>query len=330
MRGIFLEKHSEMVEKIKLRSKVVSAMRKYLDSEGLFEVETPILCTHREGGPFSQYETVNSVTGKRYFLSFCPEDRLKRICWVFENGVYEIARCFRQESDGSSRHLSEFAMLEVKQANKSIADQIDLSFNLIKNSIFSVFGEVKVGGLDFSGYKKITCRSAILDSVGVDIIAPNCHDKLLRILDSAELRIKDRSSGWEIMDTLIKHFVEPTLTELTFLVDFPIELSTISRIEPGAKTANRFNILLGGIEIGDGGEKIIGSDGYIHLYTQNAIYRRNFLGIKENNDPCYDFFLDMEAAPPMAGFGIGIDRLISVVLGCSIEEILLFPRNWEC
>jgi len=327
MRGKILNQRPDIVKNIMTRSKVISAVRAFLDENGLLEVETPILCTHREGGPFLQFETENPVNGKKYFLSMCPEDRLKRICWLFENGVYEFSRCFRQEDD--PQHLTEFTMLEIKQPHKEFNDQINLSYELIKHVADKCMGSLKFRDVDLSSYDLVTCEAAMKNAIGVELFKHDSHERLLRFLESAKICVREKSNKCEVMDLAMKFFVEPTLQNLTFLVDFPLELSTISRVYPGSNVAKRFNIILKGIEIGDGGEKIIGSEGYVHLYNQNAIYRQNNLGIRDHNEPCLDFFLDMEFAPPISGFGIGIDRLVSLMLGCDIDDILLFPKSFD-
>lgn len=328
-RGIFLSKRPTIVDLIKKRSKIVSSMRGYLERKGLLEVETPLLCTHREGGPFVQFETAHPITGKKYFLSMCPEDRLKRICSFFEGGVFEFSRCFRAEVDSES-HLSEFTMLEVKQPNKLIHDQIELAFGLIQHSVLEAFGTLTTGNYDFRELKMVTCYEAVKEAVGLDIFEEDISDKALCLLDKAGVNIKNRTSEWEIMDNLVKHFVEPRMQELSFLIEFPIPLATISRIDQGKKTANRFQVMFNGIEIGDGGEKMLDPKRYRSLYEANSVYRRESLGITENNDICEEFFSDMEIASPMAGFGIGIDRFISLLLGAGINDVLLFPGTFDC
>lgn len=328
-RGVFLSKRPALIDLMKKRSKIISSMRNYLERKGIVEVETPLLCTHREGGPFAQFETEHPITSKKYFLSMCPEDRLKRICSFFENGVFEFARCFRAEVDSES-HLSEFTMLEIKQPDKTVQDQIELAFSLLQNSVLEVFGKLDPGSYDFRELKKITCHEAVKEAVGLDIFDKDIVEKSLRLLDKAEIKINNRTSEWEIMDNLIKHFVEPRMQELSFLTEFPLALSTISRIDHEKGIANRFQIMFNGIEIGDGGEKIIDPSGYRTLYEANSHYRKESLGITEYNEVCEEFFSDMEIAKSMAGFGIGVDRFVALLLGSGINEIILFPKNYNC
>ena len=328
-RGIFLSKRPAIVELIKKRSKLVSSMRGYLERKGLVEVETPILCTHREGGPFVQFETEHPVTAKKYFLSMCPEDILKRVCSFFEGGVFEFSRCFRAEIDSES-HLSEFTMLEIKQPNKSIHDQIELAFGLIQHSVLEAFGTLATGSYDFRELRMVSCYEAVKDAVGLNIFDRDIAEKALCLLDKAGVNIKDRASEWEVMDNLVKHFVEPQMQELSFLTEFPLSLATISRINHEKGIANRFQIMFNGIEIGDGGEKMLNPKEYRTLYEANSHYRRESLGINENNEICEEFFADMEIASPMAGFGIGVDRFISLLLGAGINDVVLFPKTYDC
>ena len=329
-RGVFLKNRPHLIDFARKRSRVMSAIRAYLDNKGLVEVETPILCTHREGGPFVQFETIHPVTDRKFFLSFSPEDRLKRICSLFPEGVYEIARCFRAERDNDS-HLSEFSMLEVKQPNKSLEQEIELSFGLIQNCVLECCGILKTGKHDFSQYKRITCEEAVREAVGINIFDEDATSKALSLLDKVDgVKIKDRTSSWEIMDNLLKYFIEPRLRELTFLTDFPLALSTISRVNPGSRTARRFQIMLDGVEIGDGGEKIIGSFGYRKLYEQNAVYRRDILGITDHNEICEDFLMDIDISDPVAGFGIGVDRFTAVLCGAGLQDVVLFPKFFDC
>jgi len=329
-RGVFLKNRPHLIDLVRRRSRVINAIRTYLDNKGLVEVETPILCTHREGGPFIQFETAHPITGQKFFLSFSPEDRLKRVCSFFSEGVYEIARCFRAERDDDS-HLSEFSMLEVKQPNKNLEQQIELAFGLIQNCALECCGSLKTGKHDFSQYKRVTCEEAVKEAVGINIFDEDAASKALSLLDKIDgIKIKDRTSSWEIMDNLLKYFVEPRLCELTFLTDFPLALSTISRVNPRLKTASRFQIVLDGVEIGDGGEKIIGSFGYRKLYEQNAVYRRDILGITTHNEICEDFLTDIDISDPVAGFGIGVDRFVAVLYGSRLQDVILFPRFFDC
>ncbi|MEK7639521.1 MAG: amino acid--tRNA ligase-related protein [Patescibacteria group bacterium] len=328
-RGVFLSKRPAIIDLIRKRGKMISSMRAYLEQRGIIEVETPLLCTHREGGPFAQFETEHPITSKKYFLSMCPEDRLKRICSFFEDGVFEFARCFRAEVDSES-HLSEFTMLEIKQPNKTIQDQIELAFGLIQNTVLGVFGQLSTGNYDFRELKTITCYEALKDSVGLDIFDKDITEKALRLLDKAGVKIKNRASEWEVMDNLVKYFVEPQIQELSFLTELPLSLSTISRINHEKGVANRFQIMFNGIEIGDGGEKIIDPNAYRTLYEANSRYRRESLGITEHNEVCEEFFADMAIASPIAGFGIGVDRFVALLLGASIHEVALFPKAYNC
>lgn len=328
-RGIFLSKRPMIVDFIKKRSKIISSIRGYLERKGIMEVETPLLCTHREGGPFVQFETKHPITSRKFFLSMCPEDRLKRICSFFEDGVFEFSRCFRAEIDSES-HLSEFTMLEIKQPNRLIRDQIDLAFGLIQHSVLEVFGKLTTGDYDFRELKIITCHEAVKEAVGLNIFDKDVAKKALSLLDKAGVKIKNRTSEWEIMDNMVKHFVEPRMQELSFLTDFPLPLATISRIDKEKGTANRFQIMFNGIEIGDGGEKIVDPNGYRTLYESNMRYRRESLDITEHTEICEEFFADMEIATPMAGFGIGVDRFISLLLGAGINDVILFPKTYDC
>jgi len=328
-RGVFLSKRPAIIELLKKRSKVISSIRNYLEHKGLVEVETPILCSHREGGPFVQFETVHPVTQKRYFLSMCPEDRLKRICSFFEDGVFELSRCFRPETD-SELHLSEFTMLEIKQPNKLIRDQIELAFGLIQSVVLELFGTLKTCNHDFRDLKVVSCCEAISEAVGLNILDRDVSKQALCLLDKEGIIIKNRNSEWEIMDNLIKHFVEPQMQRLSFLTEFPLALSTVSRIDHKKGIANRFQIMLNGIEVGDGGEKISDPEKYRSLYKANSDYRREFLGITEDNEVCEEFFADIKIADPVAGFGIGVDRLVSLLLGASLNEVVLFPKTYDC
>jgi len=221
-------------------------------------------------------------------------------------------------------------MLEIKQPNKSIHDQIELAFGLIQHSVLEAFGTLTTVNYNFRELRMVTCHEAVWNAVGLDIFEEDITEKALQLLDKAGVSIKNRASDWEIMDNLVKHFVESQMQELSFLTEFPIPLATISRIDQGKRTANRFQVMFNGIEIGDGGEKMLDPKGYRSLYEANSLYRRESLGITENNDICEEFFSDMEIAHPMAGFGIGIDRFISLLLGAGINDVVLFPKTYDC
>src|SRR5215204_2511655 len=287
------------------RTRIVAEARRWLDSEGFVEVETPILQPRYGGGFAEPFVTHYNNLDQDYYLRIADELYLKRLIVGGLEKVYEIGKDFRNEGL-SHKHNPEFTMLEWYEA---YADYERIAAELEQLASF-VAGEVGYEGeLDFSPpWRRVTLRNAIREGAGVDIAT----DELAG----------EGTWSKRVDDVLSKH-VEPTLKQPTFILDYPKELSPFAkdhRSEPGL--VERFECFAGGIEFANAFSELNDPD------EQRARFEAQRQEADDEAQPYdEDFVRALEhGMPPTGGIGVGIDRLVMLLSGReSIREVVLFP-----
>ena len=292
-----------------LRSKVVRAVRRWLDERGFLEVETPILQPLYGGALARPFVTHHNELDREVFLRVADELYLKRLIVGGLERVYEIGKDFRNEGI-SHKHNPEFTMLEWYEA---YADYLDIAARL-EELIAYVAADVHYGGpIDFSTpWKRLTLREAILEKTGIDITG---DDELPG----------DGPWGKRVDDLLSQH-VEPDLKDPTFILDYPKELSPFAkdhRSEPGL--VERFECFAAGMEFANAFTELNDPDEQRARFEQQA--RDQAAGDDETQPYDEDYVQALEhGMPPTGGIGIGIDRLVMILSGRhSIREVVLFP-----
>src|SRR5829696_4738261 len=304
-RELDLIANEESRELFILRSRVVSAVRRWLDERGFLEVETPILQPLYGGALARPFVTHHNALDHDLYLRIADELYLKRLIVGGLEKVYEIGKDFRNEGL-SHKHNPEFTMLEWYEA---YADYERIAAEL-EELVSFVAGEVGYEGeLDFSPpWRRVTLRNAIREGAGVDIATDELPGE----------------GTWakRVDDVLSKH-VEPTLKQPTFILDYPKELSPFAkdhRSEPGL--VERFECFAGGIEFANAFSELNDPD------EQRARFEAQRQEADDEAQPYdEDFVRALEhGMPPTGGIGVGIDRLVMLLSGReSIREVVLFP-----
>jgi lysyl-tRNA synthetase class 2 len=304
-----------------LRSKVVTAVRGYLDREGFVEVETPVL-QPRYGGAFARpFVTHHNELERDFYLRIATELYLKRLIVGGLERVYELGKDFRNEGV-SFKHNPEFTMLEWYEAYADYQDTMDRIEQLVETVALEVLGRTAVS---FRGH-------------AVDLKAPWARIRFTESLEQHGLWIRDEATlrgrlqerevdtdadrDWtQLVDHAFSHFVEPGLVQPTIVYDYPVELSPFARATDGDPTlTERFEYFAGGMELGNAFSEINDAA------TQQERFDMQSEQVDgERGDPDYVEALSY-GMPPTGGLGFGIDRFVMLLSGReTIRDVVLFP-----
>ncbi len=322
-RELDLIANPEARELFTLRSRVISAVRRFLDAEGFVEVETPVLQPLYGGAAARPFTTHHNALDREFYLRIATELYLKRLIVGGLERVYELGKDFRNEGV-SHKHNPEFTMLEWYEA---YADYNDVAARC-ERLVAYVAGEVGYAGeIDLSPpWRRETLAEAILERTGIDIVAHRDRDALAAEMRAHGLLAPDDDTWPQLVDELLSKHVEPTLTEPTFLLDYPVELSPFAKRHRSAEgLVERFEAYVGGMEIANAFTELNDPDEQRRRFEQ----QRSLAGAGDEEAQPYDesFVQALEhGMPPTGGIGIGIDRLVMVMTGQrSIREVVLFP-----
>jgi lysyl-tRNA synthetase, class II len=306
------------------RAQIVRAVRAYLDSEGFIEVETPVLQPLYGGALARPFTTHHNVLERTLYLRIATELYLKRLLVGGLERVYELGKDFRNEGV-SSKHNPEFTMVEFYEA---YADYEDAAARL-EALVRAAAGAVGYGGeLDFTGpWKRVGFGAAIAEATGIELRVAADAPALAGEISRRELALATEGASWaQMADGLLAKYVEPTLIEPTFVLDYPVELSPFARehrSEPGL--TERWEAFAGGIEIANAFTELNDPDAQRQRFQAQ---REAAAGGDEEAQPFDEPFLQAleQGMPPAAGVGVGIDRLVMLLTGRdSIREVVLFP-----
>jgi len=309
-----------------LRSRMISAIRAYLDGEGFLEVETPIL-QPRYGGAFAEpFVTHSNYLDQDVYLRIADELYLKRLIVGGLEKVYEIAKDFRNEGV-SYKHSPEFTQLEWYEAYADYRDTMERTETLVARAAEAAVGTTKV---TFRGQE-------------IDVAPPWQRVRFVDALESKnawsrdpeELRAKLQAAGvdtshdktWaQLVDHAYSHFVEPELVQPTFVHDWPIEMSPFAcRTDDDPTLVERFECVVSGMEFANAFSELNDSVEQDERFAMQAVERAAGDVNAEEGDP--DFVEAMSyGMPPTGGCGIGMDRLAMVLTGRdTIRDVILFP-----
>jgi lysyl-tRNA synthetase class 2 len=322
-RELDLIANEEARELFTLRSKVISAVRRFLDAEGFIEVETPVLQPLYGGAAARPFTTHHNALDREFYLRIATELYLKRLIVGGLERVYELGKDFRNEGI-SHKHNPEFTMLEWYEA---YADYNDVAARCERLVAF-VAGEVGyTGEIDLSPpWRRETLAGSILERTGIDILAHRDRDALAAEMRAHGLAAPDDDTWPQLVDELLSKHVEPTLVEPTFLLDYPVELSPFAKRHRSVDgLVERFEAYVGGMEIANAFTELNDPDEQRRRFEQ----QRSLAGAGDEEAQPYDesFVQALEhGMPPTGGIGIGIDRLVMIMTGQrSIREVVLFP-----
>jgi len=302
------------------RTKMISAIRRWLEERGFVEVETPMMHHIAGGAAAKPFITHHNALDIDLYLRIAPELHLKRLVVGGMERVFEINRNFRNEGI-STRHNPEFTMIEIYQAYADYTDMMKLSEDLVSAVINEVHGSMVLEygdlKLDFTPpWRRATYAELVREYAGVDVPDVQAVRKKAEELKLEIAGLADE----EIIDELFSEKVEPNLIQPTFVTHFPAAMCPLAKYDPeNPDVALRFEVLAAGMEI---------INAYSELndpLEQMQRFRRQSGGDESKVDS--DFVLALEhGLPPTGGFGMGIDRLAMLLLNRqSIRDVILFP-----
>jgi len=304
-----------------LRTRMVTAIRRYLDERGFLEVETPVL-QPRYGGAFAEpFVTHYNELDADFYLRIADELYLKRLIVGGLDRVYELSKDFRNEGL-SYKHAPEFTMLEWYEAYADYTDTMARIEELVETVVREVTGGTTA---TFRGHevdlKAPWRRLKLLDSLEERGLWTRDPDELRRLLDERGVDTSQDRSWAELVDHALSHFVEPELIQPTILHDYPVELSPFARAtDDDPSIVERFEYFVGGMELGNAFTELNDPDEQAERFAQQAAEAGGVPG-----DPDYVEALAY-GMPPTGGLGLGIDRLAMVLTGReSIRDAILFP-----
>jgi len=311
------------------RSKIVRALRSFLDARGYLEVETPILHPIAGGAAAKPFITHHNALHSDFYLRIAPELYLKRLLVGGFERVYEINRNFRNEGV-STRHNPEFTMLELYTAHQDYVYAMDLVEQMIREAALQSGGDLITPydtiTLDFSKpFKRITIRNAVLEYgklTELDIDAAHIDTTLARLRVS---QFHTKTYGEKLL-MLFEKVAEPHLIQPTFAIDYPIETSPLAKRDPNNPAfAPRFELFIAGMEIGNAYNEL--NEPFEQAERFKEQLKMHAAGNDEAHQYDADYVLALEhGMPPAVGIGIGIDRLVMLLTNTpSIKDIILFP-----
>ena len=312
------------------RSRVVTAMRAFLDGRGFLEVETPVLQPLYGGAAARPFTTHYQAYDQQVYLRISDELYLKRLVIGGLERVYEIGHNFRNEGV-SRKHNPEFTMMECYQAYADYRDMMDLTQGLVQHVVQTVTGGTRVAfreqEIELGGeWPRRPMREAILERTGVDVLAaPDFGSLRGRVVDKG-LDPGTAPTWGQLVDHLFSEHVEPTLVQPTFIVDYPVELSPLAkRAVADPRLVERFELYVAGMELANAFSELNDPEDQRARFEEQR--RMHAEGDDEAHPLDEEFLLAMEhGMPPTGGLGVGVDRLVMVLTDAAhLREVLLFP-----
>ena len=313
-----------------MRSRIISAIRRFLDTRGFLEVDTPILNTILGGATARPFITHHNSLDLDMFMRIAPELYLKRLIVGGMERVYEIGRMFRNEGM-SVKHNPEFTMLELYQAYTDYNGMMDITESLVSLVAQEVLGTMKIvyQGLEIDltpPWTRMTMTEAVRRFGGVDFDAIPDDVSAAGVAREKGLHPKGNPVRGEILNLFFEEFAEIHLVQPTFILDYPVEVSPLTKRKPGKpELVERFELFITSREFGNAYSEL--NDPMDQKERFLAQVRKRESGDEEANMMDDDYIMALEhGLPPTGGLGIGIDRLVMLLTDSfSIRDVLLFP-----
>jgi lysyl-tRNA synthetase class 2 len=312
------------------RTRIITAMRRFLDEQGFLEVETPTLQPIYGGAMARPFTTHHNALDMTLYLRISDELYLKRLIVGGFEKVYEICKDFRNEGV-STKHNPEFTQMECYWAYADYEDMMWLTEHMV-----AFIAERALGGTRFTfqgqeidvtpPWRRWSLRDAIRDLAGIDYVDFPTLDALWAEVRRCELDVSPQPTWGKLIDELLGKIVEPTLIQPTFIRDYPTDISPLSKASPDdPQHVERFEIFIGGMETGNAYSEL--NDPLV----QRERFEQQWVGAQAGDDEAHpmdeDYILAlMHGMPPTGGLGVGVDRLTMLLTDeTSIREVILFP-----
>ena len=329
-RYVDLIMNPEVRETFIKRNKIIKEIRRVLDNKGYLEVETPILNTIAGGAAARPFITHHNTLDMDMYLRIANELYLKRLIVGGFDKVYEMGRMFRNEGI-SIKHNPEFTNIELYAAYEDYNDMMNITEEIISTVAQNVLGTTKITyqgtPIDLTpGWKRIPMIDAIKNVTGVDFNTIESDEEASDAARELGIEVEGTMSRGEVINLIFEEKVEDTLIQPTFILDYPVEVSPLTKRKPSdPRLVERFELFIGGREYGNAYSELNDPIDQYERFLEQA--KQKAAGNEEANDMDDDFVQALEyGMPPTGGLGIGVDRLIMLLTdSASIRDILLFP-----
>ncbi len=312
------------------RSKIISAIRHYLDARGFMEVETPMLVVNAGGAAARPFETHFNALDEDFRLRISLELYLKRLIVGGLERVYEIGRVFRNEGL-DTRHNPEFTLMELYQAYTDYHGMMDLTENLYRHVAQEVLGTTKIvyNGIEMDlgkPFARLTMVDAVKQYAGVDFNEIHTLEEARAAAKAHHIEYEERHKKGDILNLFFEEFCEEHMIQPTFIMDHPTDISPLTKMKPdNPEYVERFEFFMNGWEMANAYSELNDPIDQRHRF---ALQEEQFAaGDEEANHTDEDFLNALEIGmPPTGGIGFGIARMCMLLTdSAAIRDVLLFP-----
>ena len=312
------------------RSRIISAIRRYLDDQGFMEVETPMLVANAGGAAARPFETHFNALDEDLKLRISLELYLKRLIVGGLERVYEIGRVFRNEGL-DTRHNPEFTLMELYQAYTDYHGMMDLTENLYRYVAQEVLGTTKIvyNGVEMDlgkPFARLTMADAVKQYAGVDFHEIHSLEEARKVAKEHHVEYEERHKKGDILNLFFEEFCEEHMIQPTFIMDHPTDISPLTKRKPtDPEYVERFEFFMNGWEMANAYSEL---NDPIDQRERFAAQEEQFAaGDEEANHTDEDFLNALEIGmPPTGGIGFGIDRMCMLLTDSpAIRDVLLFP-----
>lgn len=323
--------NEESREVFRIRTRMTSFMRRFLDARGFMEVETPVLQSLYGGATARPFTTHHNTLDQDLYLRIADELYLKRLIVGGFERVYEIGHDFRNEGV-DIKHNPEFTMLEMYQAYADYNTMMESLESMVSGMVHDIHGSYKLTyqgtELDFTPpWPRLDWRTALREQSGIVLADYPDTQSLLKIAREKGVDIETGASRLKILDDLQGHFIEPLLVQPSFLIDYPVEVSPLAKKKPGdPQVVERFEAFVYSFEIANAFSELNDPlDQYQRFKEQVEVGRG---GDEEAHQMDLDYVTAlMMGMPPTGGMGVGVDRLAMLLTDkYTIRDVILFPH----
>lgn len=324
----------EARDMMRKRSAMVRSIRDTMHADGFIEVETPVLQKTNGGANARPFETHINAYNMRLLLRIATELPLKKLIVGGAERVFELGRLFRNEG-ADSTHNPEFTTIEWYRAYGDYRTEAEHIRTVILNAAIAVNGHTRITGLDAHGveheidlaepWTEISVYEGISEKLGSEVTPQTSVDELRKLADEAGVPYEKKWGHGQIVLEMIERLLEENIVTPTFLMDYPTEVSPLSRKHRSIEgVAEKWDLVIFGREIGTAFSELIDPVDQRERLTKQSLLAAG--GDEEAMEVDEDFLAALEyAMPPTGGLGLGIDRLIMLLTGKNIRETVLFP-----
>jgi lysyl-tRNA synthetase class 2 len=325
----------EVIKTFQTRSRIIASVRRYMENLHFLEVETPMMHPIPGGATARPFITHYKALDMSLYLRIAPELYLKRLIIGGFERVFEINRSFRNEGI-SIRHNPEFTMMESYSAGDDLRDMMVLTENLFQEIADSCGSRIRPWGKDLDGnsllidysapFRRLTMKDAIAEYGNIDRKQLEKRDDITKLANAVNIEDADKKASGILLGELFEYHAEAMLIQPTFITEYPVELSPLTKELPGNPAfVDRFELFIGGMELANAYSEL--NDPVIQLERFQIQSAERESGNDEAMFLDYDFINALEhGLPPTGGLGVGLDRMVMLMTNsASIRDVVLFP-----